>query len=275
MILKRIVNNNVVIAEDQNGEECIIIGKGIGFSKKINEQLDMNLAFKVYRAEDTISSLINKELYKEAPEQLFIIVSTILHEATVLLNKNIHKSVYPALLDHLTFAIKRSKKGLTIKNQLLWDIKRLFKNEFNIGLEAIKKINTALNVELDEHEASFIALHLINAQKDDDSYHVEDITKITQGILNIIKYHFNVDFDEESIEFQRLLVHLKFFSYRLFSKESTKKFDTDIFDVVSSKYKDSFNCAISIADYINNKYKKKISSEELSFLTIHIENVRG
>ncbi len=34
MRLKRIYNNNVVMVENQKGEEMIVIGKGLAFGKK-------------------------------------------------------------------------------------------------------------------------------------------------------------------------------------------------------------------------------------------------
>ena len=40
MIIKRILNNNVVITSDENGEETIVMGKGIGYQKAKGDTID-------------------------------------------------------------------------------------------------------------------------------------------------------------------------------------------------------------------------------------------
>ena len=39
MIVKKILNNNLVLALDQNEREHIIIGKGIGFTNTVGKEL--------------------------------------------------------------------------------------------------------------------------------------------------------------------------------------------------------------------------------------------
>ena len=58
-----------------------------------------------------------------------------------------------------------NEKNLEIKNAMLWDIKRLHKVEFEIGIHALKIIEENLNFELPEDEAASIALHIVNAQR--------------------------------------------------------------------------------------------------------------
>jgi beta-glucoside operon transcriptional antiterminator len=45
----------------------------------------------------------------------------------------LQESLYITLTDHCYFAIERQKNGLAIKNVLLWDIKRLYPKEFELG----------------------------------------------------------------------------------------------------------------------------------------------
>lgn len=59
--------------------------------------------------------------------------------------------------DHCHFAIERYKQGMVIRNVLLWEIKRLYQNEFALGLEALDIIEQRLGVRLPEDEAGFIA----------------------------------------------------------------------------------------------------------------------
>ncbi len=57
-------------------------------------------------------------------------------------------SLYITLTDHCHFAIERQKKGIAIRNVLLWEIKRLYPKEFELGQEARAIIAKRLGVEL-------------------------------------------------------------------------------------------------------------------------------
>ena len=275
MRIQRVLNNNVVVAHDAVNHECIIIGKGIGFGKKAGDIIDPSLSQKIYRHDENINLTSGQDYYSDIPESLFHIVSEIVTQAKTRLDRNIHKSVYASLLDHLNFAIERDRLGKRIKNQLLWDIKRLYREEFRIGSEAIDKINQQLGTELDENEAAFIALHLLNAQQDGTMPDVSDVSKIIQETLNIIKYHFRIEYKEESLNFQRLVTHLKFFAHRLLSNSYVDNRDGSLNELVSMKYKQSHECAVKISDFINKNYGRKLTDDEVMFLTIHTENLRN
>lgn len=45
----------------------------------------------------------------------------------------LQESLYITLTDHCHFAIERQKKGIALRNVLLWEIKRLYPKEFALG----------------------------------------------------------------------------------------------------------------------------------------------
>lgn len=274
MRIQRVLNNNVVVAHDAINHECIIIGKGIGFGKKPGDVIDPSLSQKIYRHDENISLTSGADIYSDIPEPLFRIVSDVVEQATIRLDRKIHKSVYASLLDHINFAIERDRAQKPLKNQLLWDIKRLYREEFRLGSEVIQSINTQLGTALDENEAAFIALHLLNAQQDGTMPEVSDVSKIIQEILNIIKYHFRIEYNEESLNYQRLVTHLKFFAHRLLSNSYVDNRDGSLNEIVALQYKESHGCAVKISDFILKNYGRKLTEDEVMFLTMHTENVR-
>ena len=48
MRIDRILNNNVVIIKDENGEEQVVCGKGIAYKKKAGDLLSEKLINKVF-----------------------------------------------------------------------------------------------------------------------------------------------------------------------------------------------------------------------------------
>ncbi|MCU6361313.1 PRD domain-containing protein, partial [Enterobacter quasiroggenkampii] len=114
-------------------------------------------------------------------------------------------------------SIRLHKEGLQIQNQLFWEIRKFYPKEFAIGEYAIQFLNQKFLVELDESEASNIAMHFINAQLNNDEQ-VENIQLLTQkihDIIAIIRMHNQVDVDENSLAFERLVTHLRFFFKRI------------------------------------------------------------
>ncbi|WP_145931513.1 BglG family transcription antiterminator LicT [Yersinia bercovieri] len=274
MRIQRVLNNNVVVAHDFSGKECVVIGKGVGFNKKSSDLVDDACIQKIFRLDEENSFGKANDAFQDVPEALFDIVLEIVKQATTRLDRKIHKSVYASLLDHISFAIERTKQGVHIRNMLLWDIKRLYRNEFIIGVSALANIKQRLNIELAEDEAGFIALHLLNSQKDGTMPDIENVSKVIQDILNIVKYHFNIEYEEESINFQRFVTHLKFFSHRLLSNTYVATNDNSLHDIVAEKYAVSYACAKKIDKFIEHDYGRALTDDEMMFLSIHIEHVR-
>ena len=140
-------------------------------------------------------------------------------------------------------------------------------------MEALKIIQEKLGVLLPEDEASFIAMHIVNAELNQEMPNVANITKVMQDILNIVKYHFKMDFDEESLNYFRFITHLKFFAQRLYSKTSIEDDDPFLFETVREKHKAAFECTEKINEYIENQFDYSLTNNEKLYLIIHIQRV--
>ena len=66
---------------------------------------------------------------------------------------------------------------------------KIYPAEFAVGLEAWPDRPTALDTALPETKG-FTALHLVNAQLNDEMHNTPHITRVMQEILNLVKYHF-------------------------------------------------------------------------------------
>lgn len=122
-------------------------------------------------------------------------------------------------------------------------------------------------------EAGFIALHIVNGQLDEDVHDMYEITKIMQEIENIVRYHFKIEFNEESAYYYRFITHLKFFAQRLVEHKKQNKQEDDLLEVVQVKYANAYQCVEKIAMYIKNQYNYELYDEEKLYLTIHIHRV--
>ena len=51
MIVEKVINNNIVSSTDSNGDELIVMGKGIGFGVKAGFDINEDRIEKVFRIE--------------------------------------------------------------------------------------------------------------------------------------------------------------------------------------------------------------------------------
>ena len=273
MKIAKVINNNVISVMDENNKELVIMGRGIAFQKRPGDVVEEEKIEKIFKLDNKDVSEKFKTLLYDIPLEYMEVAEAIINYAKVTLGKKLNESIYVSLTDHIVFAIERSKKGLLISNALLWEIKRIYKDEYAIGLKAIEKINNKLGISLPEDEAGFIAMHIVNAELNEEMPNVVNITKLIQDVLNIVKYHFKIDIDEDSLNYFRFLTHLKFFAQRLFSGTSLGSKDDFLYEMMKEKYKDAIACVKKIKDYIKKEHGQDLTKEEMAYLAIHIERV--
>ena len=161
---------------------------------------------------------------------------------------------------------------MIFQNQLVWEIRRFYPEEYQVAKKSIAIVNDALNISLSEDEASFIALHIINAEiNGKELQSVIEMTKLIKDICNIVQYEFNIAFDEESLTYTRFILHLKFFSQRLLLHENVMEEANFLYDQVEQNMSEAFLCAKKISTYIKKSYEYEISKSEIVYLTIHIQ----
>ena len=270
MEISKVLNNNVAIVIENN-EEKIVMGRGICFKKKIGDTIEPEIIDKVFYLQNQEVLSRFKELVVDIPLEYLEIGEEIMDEARLSLGKALNDNIYISMVDHIYTAVVRAKDNILVKNALLWDIQRFYKEEYQIGKKALEIIEKKTGVLLPNDEAGFIALHIVNGQLDEDVHDIYEITKIMQEIENIVRYHFKIEFNEESAYYYRFITHLKFFAQRLVEHKKQNKQEDDLLEVVQVKY--AYQCVEKIAMYIKNQYNYELYDEEKLYLTIHIHRV--
>lgn len=192
MRVSKILNNNLVLSKNENNNEIIVKGRGIGFHARKGDRIDESMIEKIFYPENHQNSVQIQEYLLSIPEEYFDFtqrfVDRIKEENPDL---QLNNSIYLSLSDHIMGTINRLRDGISLKNVLLLDIRQLYKKEYAFGERLVKELNEAFQVDLPLDEAGFMALHFVNAedgQQNDDSY---QIALIVNQVQEIVKSYFS------------------------------------------------------------------------------------
>lgn len=268
----KILNNNAFISQDDTGNEVVVMGVGIAFGKKNGQIVEPSNRYKIFS--NINSKIIDrfKNVFSDIPEDYLEITERLIFVMEKEYGKKIDDIIYVSLTEHLHGAVERINKGIEVANPLLMDIKRLFKDEFEVGMLGVKEVNQRFDVAFSEDEAAYIAQHLINGQLD-NLVDINDMSKLMQEIINIIKFTFRIEFNEESIYYYRFVTHLKFFAQRVIDKQIYTSENDDMFDLFKEKYVESYECVVKIDNYLSKNYHYHLNSDEQLYLLLHIEKI--
>ncbi|MEK0288239.1 BglG family transcription antiterminator LicT [Caldifermentibacillus hisashii] len=275
MKIKKVLNNNVVVSLNSRNQEIVVMGRGLAFQKKVGETIDAAKIEKTFVLETYGISEKLANLLRDISEKYLNISARILEYAKSQLPYKLDEYLYVALTDHISFAISRYKQGIHLKNPLLWEIRKFYKNEFQVAVKALEIIKEETGIELGEDEAASIALHLVNSQLSGENVATAiQVTEMVNTILNIVKYHFKMELDENSINYERFLTHLRFFAIRFIREEKLEEsVDEFFFEQIKIKYPEAYACTQKIKTYLEKEFHFELTKDEELYLTVHIYRV--
>ena len=234
MKISKVINNNVLSAFDENGQEVVLMGRGLGFKAKTGDDIDESRVQKVFCIENSALSRQFQEMISNIPMEHMQISADIISYA-------------------------KNECGMEL-NQSIYDALRLFAER--------------LDIHFQEDEAGFIALHFVNAEYNTDIHDTYMITDVIQKGIEIVKAEYQKALDEKSMHYERFVAHLKFFARRIFfSKEMLSDEEQEFSDLIELKYPREYACARKIADYIEAQYDCTVTKEEIMYLAIHIRRI--
>lgn len=277
MKIKKIINNNILCAVDDRGNELIVTGRGIGFQRHRGEVIDISRIERTYRMEEKTGQRKLRELVEKIPIEHLSLTEELIKHITSQIPQKLNESLLITMADHISFAILRKAQGVEFSNPLKGSIMCYYPTEYHLGQYCLGVIREQLGVILHEDEAAFLALHIVNAELNTNMSEMYDITKLIEGTISVVEYFYKKEFDRESLDFNRFVVHLRYFAQRLFQgkmmEDAQGERDEVFRQLIMKNCKEHYKCAQCVADYIKNTYQKNLSDEELTYLTIHLKRI--
>lgn len=273
IIIEKVINNNIISAYEKSGAEVIVMGRGIGFKKKQGEVVPADQISKIFRIKSRTLAEQFKELLANMPLECVRISDEIISHAKDHLKLKLNQSIYVTLTDHINFAIERVSQGIEPQNALLWEIKRFYPQEFQLGIYALELIQDRLDILLPEDEAGFIALHFVNAEYGTDIRDAVKFPDQMQAIVDIVERELGILLDESSLHYERFMTHIKFLIQRIYRKELLSSEDRELSLMMQRKYPREYQCSVKVAEYIMQATGCRLSEEEIMYLSVHIRRV--
>lgn len=271
MKIKRVYNNNIVLAEESDGNEMVLMGRGIGFKLSRGDDVDKSLIEKKFELKDEEGYRFMK-IVEDIPEDIIKVADELITYIKSQLSMDISDGIYVTLTDHIVNLLERVRMGIQFDESLLWNVKQLYPSEYKVARECVRIISKEFNITVDYGDTNFIALHIINAEVNSEMSDVYTITDLIYKINNIVidKYHF---IDKESYTFERFMIHCRLFSRNVVLNKiaaKTSKSNKEMFGIMLNKYESQAACLVEIKEMLDKDYNYNLSDDESLYLLLHI-----
>lgn len=268
--MSKVLNNNGVIAICmEDNQEYVLLGKGIGFGKKVSRRFEPPADCTCYRlAEETERGSAKQLAQSVAPEYLEI-ADEVLREAEKTFGE-LDRRILFSLADHISFAVERIRAGEQISNPLTGDIQVLFYSEFKAA-SVLKEILAArMQIEIDDHEIGYVALHIHSAIGDEDVSVAMQTARAVRECIAAIEEETGSGINVESLAYNRLMNHIKYMVARILKGETLY---LNMNDYMEAEYPRSYAISRNVCSHLGRSIGMELDEMEIGYLAMHIERV--
>jgi transcriptional antiterminator len=264
------LNNNVVFAEDKEGKEVVLVGKGIGFQAKRGSFIKIGGFEKVFQLTEQ-KTVQYRQMLDQVDDEVIGVCEEFIYFVSQHLNE-INEHLHIALIDHLAFAIRRLQQGMIVENPFLQEIQVMYPMEYDLAVKGAKMFEEELNVSLPEAEIGFITLHLHSARASQDISKTRKSTMLINKLTEIIEAELHLKIEKQSINYARLITHLRFAIERAQTGQSLSE-KHPLSTLLQKEYPRCYNLAWKLVKVMQMEVMKPISEAEISYLTLHLQRI--
>lgn len=268
-VIKALNHNGVVAVEMDTLKEYILLGKGIGFGKKVNERMEAPENAHIYSLQKETERGPSRELINDLEPEFLEIASNIITEAEKKFTK-VDKNILCPLADHIAFAVKRIENDEQISNPLTQDIRALFPEEYEVACKGKDIIKEIKGIDINEDEIGYIAIHIHSSLGNEKVSQAMEIAMLVRSCITSIEDSIGKEIDIESLSYNRLMSHIKYMAARILKGETIK---LDMNDYISERFPKSFEISEGICRKLGRELKKEFKEVEIGYLAMHIERV--
>lgn len=270
-ILTKILNNNVIIAQ-KNKSKYVLTGKGIGFNYSKGEEIPRNKVENIFvKQENAIGNNYDKIL-NTVEKSIIGISEEVISFWEKTLDIKLNEAIHVSLPDHISFAIKRLKEGIDIKNPFLSEFIVLYPKEYEAARKALDIINTRLKVHLPKDEIGFLCLHIKAASSNDNLGDSIEYAEKIGKVMNFIFLMLKKEIDKDSLQYARTLTHINFMIERAKEGKTVRNY---LLDSIKKELYNEYNIAIKVAFKIENLFNISVLEDEIGYIALHLSRLKN
>lgn len=275
LLISRVFNNNVVLASRGGGQERVVMGRGIGFQARPGDEVRSADIEKTYILDSGIDLGQLESFLRKMPYETVEAVARAVAEAEDELGRGLGKSLPFAILDHVSFVLERIQKGVLLPAVVMPELSVMYPREFAVAATMCRSLSASLNVELPKDEPVYLAMHILNATRDEYNVVAGLLFRRVQHVVSIVQTFLGMRLDESTLDYARFVLHVKFFMQRLANHSQLEKADSSFFDFARDNYPHSYQCAKQVEAYVEAETGLTATNEEMLYLIVHIERIAG
>lgn len=272
----KVLNSSVVLATDESGRDCVLLGRGIGYGHKPGEIVDAGVVDRVFLPVGDPDSAALVELLGTIPASYALLARDVIGLAQRALKVELHPHLLLALTDHLHFAAERHQQGLRVVNRLSWEMRTYYPDEYAVGMDAVALVNERLGIDLPDDEATNIAFHLVNARNDGHTdFDALRAATLISELVAIVSYRTGRSLTAADLDHRRFIVHLQFFADRLMTGRMLDRNGSFLYEQLSAGYPQAVETAHLLGQHIRARYEVELPNEEIGYLALHVQRLLG
>lgn len=268
--ITKILNHNSFMGiESKNDQECLIMGKGVAFGKKVGQTVSVTGDVRVYSLKELTDRGEAKEIIKSVSPLCLELANEVLNQAEEEFGK-VDRSILFTMADHLDFAVRRIQNGEQISNPLTDDIRIMFYKEYKVAGCIRDLLKEKLGIRIDEHEIGYIALHVHAAIVDENVSQAMEIARTVRECICMVEEETGKSIDVMSLSYNRLMNHVRYMVARAIHGEKLKM---SLNDYMSVKFPGPYMTAEKICRKMEKSLKLPIPDIEIGYLAMHLERM--
>lgn len=273
MIIRRVLNNSVVDALDDAMREVIVLGKGIGFQSHPGDTIDPAAIEKVFRLDDSAQGTRFAQVAADVPAEILSATDEVVSLARARLTEKLSDAIYPALADHLAYAVQRVRQRIDLVSALESEVRRFYPKEYAVATEALPVIAELTGVAMPHAEAANIALHLITAEIGEGDGSAATLTRFTQDVLDIVRLQFGIAYDDDDPAYTRFAAHVRYFAQRVLSRTVIDRDDAELLTLLRRQLPHVFAGIDRIEAYALETHSHAMTSTEKVYIAMHVSRL--
>ncbi|MGL4820615.1 MAG: PRD domain-containing protein [Bacilli bacterium] len=270
-IIKSFNNNVLLCTEQETGAEVMLIGTGIGFSKRPNDVFhETERIDKKFVLSDDEQTSNFKQMFLSLNENYLGAATEAMSIIEERLQQSIPNQKRLALVDHIVFALQRVEEGYLLESPFIDEVRVLYTHEWNIAQSVVEHLNLSAQSKLPIDEVAFITFHIASIVEEKKPTESRKTAAIVADCVSFVETTTGHALARTSLAYSRFVSHLRFVVERSITGEII---ENPMTEHIAEKLPQPFHIAEQLAGVLLKKYKIQLTRDEQAFIALHLSRI--